>query len=100
MKIFFLLFSFFLAFYFSYAQLSLTPADSIPVTVNSVLLNNPWVGGINYPLWSSIDLNGDGILDLFCYDQTNERITTYLNDGTPSAHPFHYAPEYVSRFPK
>jgi hypothetical protein len=84
----------------SYSQLVLTPADSIQVTVGSTVLNNPWVGGINYPLWSSIDVNGDSILDLFCYDRTNDRITVYLNDGTQSAHPYHYAPEFVSRFPK
>jgi hypothetical protein len=85
---------------FCSAQLTFTPADSIQVTINSEVLNNPWVGGINYPIWSNIDLNGDGILDLFCYDMTNERMSTYLNDGTQSDHPFHYAPQYISRFPK
>jgi hypothetical protein len=84
----------------SFSQLAFTPDDSITVTVGSTLLNNPWVGGINYPLWSSIDINGDGILDLFCYDRTNDRISTYVNDGTQTEHPFHYAPQYISRFPK
>ena len=89
-----------LANYFSYSQLTFTPADSISVTIGSTVLNNPWVGGINFPLWSNIDLNGDGILDLFCYDMTNDRITTYVNDGTQSEHPFRYAPQYASKFPK
>jgi hypothetical protein len=96
--------AFVLAFVFRsltcFSQINLYPADSIIVTVGSDTLVSPFAGGINYPLWSSIDVDGDNILDLFCYDRTNDRISVFVNDGTSSAHPFRYAPEYISRFPK
>ena len=56
--------------------------DSIPVVVNNITLNNAWAGGINFPLFSEIDLNGDGIHDLFLYDRSNARISTFINDGS------------------
>jgi hypothetical protein len=62
-------------------------------------LQNAWAGGINYPVWSAIDLNGDGIKDLYMFDKTNDRVSTFLNDGTPGIHAYHYAPEYIHRFP-
>ncbi len=73
--------------------------DTIPVEVNSVLLNNAWAGGINFPLFSEIDLNGDGIHDLFIYDRVNNRLSTFINDGTSGTNAWHYAPEYRSHFP-
>src|SRR4051812_25929207 len=65
--------------------------DTIPVIVNNVPLNNPWAGGINFPLFSEIDLNGDGIHDLFLFDRSNSRISTFINDGTPGVKAWHYA---------
>ncbi|MCX6291446.1 MAG: T9SS type A sorting domain-containing protein [Bacteroidetes bacterium] len=73
--------------------------DTIPVVVSGNTLKNPWAGGINFPLVSEIDLNGDGLHDLFVYDRSNNRISTFLNDGTPGANAWVYAPQYVSRFP-
>ena len=75
------------------------PDVSIPVVVNGDTLNNPWSGGINFPLFSEIDLNGDGIHDLFMYERVNNRISTFINDGSPGVHAWHDAPQYVSRFP-
>ncbi|MCX6291448.1 MAG: FG-GAP-like repeat-containing protein [Bacteroidetes bacterium] len=73
--------------------------DSIPVVVNSDTLHNAWAGGINTPLISEIDLNGDGIHDLFVYDRSNSRILPFLNDGSPGIFAWHYAPEYITKFP-
>src|SRR3979409_455207 len=73
--------------------------DTIPVIVNNVPLNNAWAGGINFPLFSEIDLNGDGIHDLFLFDRYNNRISPFLNDGTSGVNAWHYAPQYVSKFP-
>lgn len=73
--------------------------DTIPVVVNNITLNNAWAGGINYPLFSEIDLNGDGIHDLFMYDRSNNRISTFINDGTAGAYAWHYDPRYISKFP-
>ena len=73
------------------------PDDTIPVVVNSVTLNNAWAGGINFPLFSEIDLNGDGIHDMFMYERDNGRISTFINDGSPGIHAWHYSPQYVHR---
>src|SRR5690349_1305046 len=73
--------------------------DSIPVVINSTTLNNAWAGGINFPLFSEIDLNGDGIHDLFIYDRVNNRVSTFINDGSPGTNAWKYAPEYRSHFP-
>ena len=82
-------------------QLYFSPAGNIPLRdINGALQQNAWAGGINFPLWSSIDLNGDGIKDLYMYDKTNDRVLTFLNDGSTGIHAFHYAPDYVARFPK
>ena len=78
---------------------SLYPDDTIPVVVNGVSLNNAWAGGINFPMFSEIDLNGDGIHDLFMYERDNGRILTFINDGSQGTHAWHYAPHYVSSFP-
>ncbi len=45
-------------------------------------------------------MNGDGLKDLYMYDKTNDRVSTFLNDGSAGIHAYHYAPEYISRFPK
>src|ERR1041385_1806475 len=75
---------------------SFTPALSIPVTVNGNQLVNPWSGGLNSPQFSEIDLNGDGIKDLFVFEPQGAsefyfRYTTYLNQGTPNMVDYHYA---------
>ncbi len=79
--------------------------DSIPVVVGGITLNNPWSGGINFPFFSEIDLNGDGIHDLFEFDRLQSltysegRISTFINDGTGGVNAWHCAPEYISKFP-
>ena len=84
------------------AQGLYSPNINIPVTVNGSALQNPWVGGFNAPIFSQVDMNGDGIKDLFVFekDGINNRITTYINDGTPGQVAYRFAPEYRSRFPK
>jgi hypothetical protein len=42
-------------------------------------LAHAWVGGLNAPLFSSIDLNGDGQYDLYVFDRTASRSYTFLN---------------------
>jgi len=82
-------------------QLYFGPANTIPLKdMAGVLQQNPWAGGINFPLWSAIDIDGDGLKDLYMYDKTNDRVSTFLNDGSAGIHAYHYAPQYVSKFPK
>ena len=63
-------------------------------------LQNPWAGGINSVQFSEIDLNLDGIKDLFVFDRLGNRITTYINSGTPNQVAYTFAPEYIQLFPK
>ncbi len=61
------------------------------------LLANAWVGGINSPQFSSIDLNLDGKDDLFCYDRITKKVYTFV--ATPQ-NTYQYAPEYERLFPR
>lgn len=74
--------------------------DSIPVTVNSNTLKFPWCGGLNYPQMYRIDLNGDGMKDLFIYEKSTAKHRTYINTGGVGDYPFVYAPQYEWRFPR
>ena len=73
--------------------------DDIPVTEAGNAFLNPWAGGINYAQMGEIDLNGDGIKDLFVFDASNNRVETFINNGTANAVDYHYHNEYVSKFP-
>ncbi len=62
-------------------------------------LQHPWAGGMNSVRFSEIDLNGDGIKDLFVFEKNGNRILPFLNKGGNPVH-YQYAPEYVRYFPK
>ena len=89
----------FSAFNCSIAQYSFYFNDNIPVIVNGDTLTLPWAGGLNNPQFSAIDLNGDGIQDLFVFDRDANKVITFINTGTPNAVSYRYAPEYQSKFP-
>lgn len=75
---------------------------SITITVNGNPLPNGLAGGLNFPIFSEIDLNSDGIKDLFAIDRSgniNTRITTFINQGTANAVDYKYAPYYRQFFP-
>ncbi|MDQ3192648.1 MAG: T9SS type A sorting domain-containing protein [Bacteroidota bacterium] len=81
------------------AQTFLTRNDSVPVKINNDFIKNPWVGGHNFCQFSEIDLNGDGIKDLFVFDRSGNKITTYINKGTQGTVDYTFAPEYTKKFP-
>lgn len=77
------------------------------VIVNGQPLKNPWAGGLNSPMFNTIDLNGDGIKDLFLFDvqtgapyRTYYKLRTFLNQGTANQVDYVYAPQYESKFPQ
>ncbi len=77
-----------------------TRVDSIKVQVNGNWLKNPWAGGHNYIQLSDIDMNGDGIKDLFVFDRAGHRVTTYINKGTPNTVDYIDSTfKYASHFP-
>ncbi|HET6245269.1 MAG: T9SS type A sorting domain-containing protein [Bacteroidetes bacterium] len=82
-----------------FSQPYLIRNDSIPVKINSDFIKNPWTGGHNFCQFSEIDLNGDGIKDLFVFDRSGNKITTYINKGIPGVIDYTNAPEYAGKFP-
>lgn len=80
----------------SFAQLSLSRYDSIPVIEAADTFKNAWTGGLNSTLFSEIDLDQDGIKDIFIFEKDGFIIRTFINDDAE----YHYAPEYRQPFPK
>src|ERR1035437_7417500 len=75
-------------------------ADNIPVYENADTLKMPWVGGHNYIQVSEIDINQDGIKDLFVFDRTGNKISTYINKGIPNTVSYVDSSfKYAGRFP-
>ena len=65
-------------------------------------LRNAWMGGLNTPQFSTIDLNNDGQPDLFAFDHESSRCYTFLSVAAPAApngRRWQYAPQYESLFP-
>lgn len=73
--------------------------DSIPVQGIVGQLKNPWVGGLNTPQFSTVDLNGDGILDLYVYDRDGQVSRTYINGGKSKEVDYTYDYRYEYAFP-
>jgi hypothetical protein len=65
-------------------------------------LRNAWMGGLNTPQFSTLDLNNDGQPDLFAFDHESNRCYTFLSVAAPAApngRRWQYAPQYESLFP-
>ena len=84
-----------------FAQINFERDDSIVVLeTNGDTLKNPWAGGFNSVQFSEIDMNLDGIMDLFVFDRTGNRISTFINAGTPNQVTYKHDPSYVQKFPQ
>lgn len=60
----------------------------------------PWAGGMNSCQFGEVDMNMDGIKDLFAFDRQGDRIMTFINGGTQNTVDYEYAPEYIAGFPE
>ncbi|MBI3503134.1 MAG: T9SS type A sorting domain-containing protein [Bacteroidetes bacterium] len=77
-----------------------TRTDTIPVYQNGDTLQFPWAGGHNYCQFSDIDINLDGIKDLFVFDRTGNKVSCYINKGTPGMVDYYDSTQkYASHFP-
>ena len=47
----------------------------------NVFLSNPWAGGLNAVQFGEIDLNLDGLHDLFVFDRHGNRKLSFINNG-------------------
>lgn len=73
---------------------------SVPVfDIYGTLYVQPWVGGMNSCQFSEIDLNDDGVKDLFVFDRHGNRIMPFINHGTKGIPDYSYAPEFIIKFP-
>jgi hypothetical protein len=62
-------------------------------------LTNPWAGGLNYPVFNSIDLDFDGKEDLLAFDRNGFRLLPFLNEIINGDTVYRYHPEYSQYFP-
>lgn len=95
---FFSLSAFLISLTCTQAQFGFERIDTINV-VNGGDLELPWAGGLNYPQFSNIDLNFDGVQDLFVFDRTSDRVLTFIHNGGTTAS-YTYDPTYESVFPQ
>lgn len=58
-------------------------------------LKMPFTGGMNAPQLSNIDLDGDGVQDLYIFDRTGHKSLTFLRKGNS----FEHTPYYEGKFP-
>jgi hypothetical protein len=59
-------------------------------------LRNPFTGGFNSPQFSNMDLDGNGSQDLFVFDRTSNKVTTFINSNGRMLH----TPYIDGRFPR
>ena len=71
----------------------------IVLAENGDTLKNPWAGGFNSVQFSEIDINLDGIKDLFVFDRSGDRISTYINEGIANTVSYKHSPQYITNFP-
>ncbi|MBT3173760.1 MAG: T9SS type A sorting domain-containing protein [Lentimicrobiaceae bacterium] len=86
--------------YIGFSQMQLVKFDSIEVSSNGEQLLNPWAGGFNSPQFSEIDLNNDGIKDLFTFERDWYGMSKcFLNKGGFMETYYVHSPEYEHLFP-
>ena len=72
----------------------------VPIYKNDLVYPLLGTGGLRSPQFSNIDLNGDGIQDLFIFDKNGDVIIPMIKTGEKGSLDYRYAPEYLSKFPK
>ena len=87
------------------SQIEFSQNNNISVYKNGQELQNPWAGGLNFCQFSKIDLDLNGVNDLFVFDKSGKNGTrngnkksTFLFDTNTNTYEF--APEYINNFPE
>ena len=92
--------SIFFTWFSSIAQFGFQRIDTIPVVELSVIQKYAWAGGMDYCQFSSIDIDFDGVEDLFVFDRSNNKVLTFIQEGTPGNSNYIYKPQFESKFPQ
>ena len=83
-----------------FSQFGFERNDDINVIENNIVQKYAWAGGLDLAQYSNIDLNFDGVPDLFIFDRSCNKVLTFLQNGASGQMDLEYAPQYESRFPK
>lgn len=75
------------------------PVTDVTILRSGNPIRNAWAGGFNNPVFSTIDINGDSLKDLFVYDKAGWKALVFLNTGSKGHPSFTYAPQYDRLFP-
>lgn len=73
-------------------------SDSLQFTKEGKTLVSPFVGGLDLPVFSPVDLNNDGKPDLVIFDRSGGVTLTYINTGTHNNYSYEYAPQFEYLF--
>lgn len=73
--------------------------DQFLVIENADTLKLAWGGALNYPQFSSADVNYDGWNDLVIFDRTGNKITCLINQGIPGKPEYTIGDVYRNLFP-
>ena len=83
-----------------FSQFSFKKTDSLKVFDNTKLMKMPFAGGFNYMQFSELDLDYDGVNDLFSFDRSSNKPNTFLNAGITDSIDYTYAPQFLGNIPK
>lgn len=88
-----------ISFKLTLGQFGFNRSDVVNVLNGGEVKKMPWAGGMDYCQYANIDLDFDGVEDLFVFDRTCNKVLTFLQKGATGVSDFEYAPEYESLFP-
>ncbi len=66
---------------------------------DGVQLRYPFTGGIKAPQFSQVDLDNNGVDDLYVFDKAGDVQMAFMSGGTSNALDYRYQPYFVSGFP-
>ena len=91
----------FIGFYsIGFSQFNFTRKDSIKIVHNTDTLANAWSEGFNNPQFSSLDINQDGIKDVFVFDRSCNEVRTFVYKEVNGILRLIHEPSYEKLFPR
>lgn len=72
--------------------------NNLPLKINGVKIQNPWVGGLNNIQFGEIDLNSDGLKDIVAFDRHGSRLLPFIFHTSPMPW-YEFDPSFKKFFP-